>query len=522
MAAILVLSADEELAQDLAGAIGHTGLEAILEPSGAGVLELLSENPPALIVLDLSIDKSTGLDLCHTIRDSSGGALLPILMIGTGEEGVRTFGDALAEGGDYYFEKPIDLKTLISKIQTYVGVKPNPHRQALADSPQKQSDLAKSVEQLMDLGRSFTEGLLGVEEDAPRSGLAEQDLFDTEMVDKDGFAEPLTETLGAGGVGSAVESNQASRDLPPKPAVVTKGLRLKKVETRRDFLKEPTPTKESPVITSEQVEQQDSSARLQEWEKEEEEWVQSETERRLRKLEQENKRQEEEERKRQEEEERKRQEEEERKRQRGRSRTQAARGRRAQAQRGRRAQAARGRSRTQAARGRRAQAARGRRAQAARGRSRTQAARGRSRTQAARGRRAQAAGGRRAQAAGGRRAQAAGGRRAQAAGGRRTQAARGRRAQAARGRRTQAQRGRRAQAARGRRAQAQRGRRTQAQEEEERKRKRKKNENGMRKKNENGMRKKNENGMRKKNANGMRKKNENGMRKNPSNKRTRR
>ena len=159
MATILILEPDEQLAAALSEAIEQAGMRTIVQEGSSGVVDLLTVDPPALIILDLAIDDDQGVKLCHEIRDSEGGELLPILMLGTGEEGVASFGDALSEGGDYYFSKPVEPSKVISKIRTYVGV----DRDAPAAAVVAKSDeggLAERVEQMMDLGETFKDGLL--------------------------------------------------------------------------------------------------------------------------------------------------------------------------------------------------------------------------------------------------------------------------------------------------------------------------------------------------------------------------
>ena len=124
MPVILILTPNEAAFEPLRQAVLKAEMSAVVLTAGKKALDYLAGEPTSLIVLDLAIDSQKGLALCHAIRETATGSLVPILMIGSGEEGVRSFGDALAEGGDYYFDKPVDLPTLISKIQTYVGVAP--------------------------------------------------------------------------------------------------------------------------------------------------------------------------------------------------------------------------------------------------------------------------------------------------------------------------------------------------------------------------------------------------------------
>ncbi|MBN2493846.1 MAG: response regulator [Deltaproteobacteria bacterium] len=180
MAKIWIIEPDPSLASSLSDAVMRAGMLVEVLSEGMEVLEALASDPPGLIVLDLSIGGNRGVDLCHAIRDSAGGDLVPILMLGTGQEGVASFGDALAEGGDYYFEKPVDPDQLISKIRTYVGVDREastvvgapPVSSTSADTSGADA-LPERVEQMLDLGAAFKDGLLAPPQD-PEPGQGSQ------------------------------------------------------------------------------------------------------------------------------------------------------------------------------------------------------------------------------------------------------------------------------------------------------------------------------------------------------------
>ncbi|MBW1807729.1 MAG: response regulator transcription factor, partial [Deltaproteobacteria bacterium] len=169
MAKIMILVPDESLAGSLSEAVQRAGWLSVVYSTGKEALSCFLADQPALVVLDLQIDDSHGVELCRTIRETHGGELIPILLVGTGAEGVQNFGDALVEGGDYYFEKPLELPRVISKIRTYVGIDRDAPTQVgpppvvdtsdQADKDQEK-DLTQRVEQMMDLGAAFKDGLL--------------------------------------------------------------------------------------------------------------------------------------------------------------------------------------------------------------------------------------------------------------------------------------------------------------------------------------------------------------------------
>jgi len=161
MAKILVLVQNAGLASNLEEAVKSSGMIPVVVNQPERFLASFQQETPGLVILDLEVNQGAGLLFCHQLREAPGGELVPILLLGTGREGVRNFGDALAEGGDYYFDKPVDGLKIVSKIRTYVGVDTNPFGENLLQKNKNTPlDLSSRVAQMMDLGQVFNEGLL--------------------------------------------------------------------------------------------------------------------------------------------------------------------------------------------------------------------------------------------------------------------------------------------------------------------------------------------------------------------------
>ncbi len=231
MAKILICDPHETLAAALAEAIRRSGLSTVVVTEAGDVLSALEREQPALVVLDLQLGEGAGLEICRTLRESSAGELVPILFVGTGEDGVKNFGDALAEGGDYYFQKPVDMHKVVSKIRTYVGadkegpaeVKSSPARMTVPDGGVA---LAGRVEQMLDLGTTFQQGRSVPPEkiEGERAEELEQQLFGDEAEKPTETAEPQadlptreeeTTKVEAEPKGAAVDAEDADQLLPP-------------------------------------------------------------------------------------------------------------------------------------------------------------------------------------------------------------------------------------------------------------------------------------------------------------------
>ena len=89
---------------------GHTTLEA---DNGARARELLEQQTPDLVVLDVMLPGIDGLELCRWIRSRS--ELPVILLTARGEEADRIVG--LELGADDYVTKPFSPRELVARVR---------------------------------------------------------------------------------------------------------------------------------------------------------------------------------------------------------------------------------------------------------------------------------------------------------------------------------------------------------------------------------------------------------------------
>jgi DNA-binding response OmpR family regulator len=101
---------------------GHTTLEA---DRGDRAREMLEEQTPDLVVLDVMLPGTDGLELCRWIRARS--ELPVILLTARGEEADRIVG--LELGADDYVTKPFSPRELAARVRTVL------RRSAPADDP---------------------------------------------------------------------------------------------------------------------------------------------------------------------------------------------------------------------------------------------------------------------------------------------------------------------------------------------------------------------------------------------------
>jgi adenylate cyclase len=105
-------------------------LEAVLSPkgfrvaaasSGEGALDVLSNEHPDLVLLDIVMPGMDGYEVCHRIRQNPETAFLPVIMITASgeEEKIR----AIESGADDFVNKPFDQAELLARVRSLVRVK---------------------------------------------------------------------------------------------------------------------------------------------------------------------------------------------------------------------------------------------------------------------------------------------------------------------------------------------------------------------------------------------------------------
>jgi two-component system alkaline phosphatase synthesis response regulator PhoP len=119
MADVLVVEDEESLLQTLRYNLVRAGHEVRLCTDGRIALEMLLENPPDLVLLDLMLPGMDGLELCRRVRAEVANpavAQVPILMLTARDEEIdRVLG--LEIGADDYVTKPFSMHELLARVK---------------------------------------------------------------------------------------------------------------------------------------------------------------------------------------------------------------------------------------------------------------------------------------------------------------------------------------------------------------------------------------------------------------------
>ena len=121
---ILVVDDDTALAEMIGIVLRTEGYEPLFCADGAKAVEHWREQRPDLILLDVMLPGSDGIEICGKIRSESGVPIIMLTARGDTSDVVR----GLEAGADDYIVKPFNPKELVARIRT--RLRPTPQATA--------------------------------------------------------------------------------------------------------------------------------------------------------------------------------------------------------------------------------------------------------------------------------------------------------------------------------------------------------------------------------------------------------
>jgi two-component system KDP operon response regulator KdpE len=111
---ILIVDDEPQITRVLRRSLTAHGYEVRVAADGLAALQTFGDWPPDLVITDLSMPGTDGLQLCRNLRAISQ---LPIIVLSVrGEE--RTKVEALDAGADDYVTKPFGMDELLARIRS--------------------------------------------------------------------------------------------------------------------------------------------------------------------------------------------------------------------------------------------------------------------------------------------------------------------------------------------------------------------------------------------------------------------
>ena len=117
MKKILLIEDDTDLFSLLQYNLEKEGFEMVGSQTGKGAVDLCRSSQPDLVLLDIMLPDSDGLDICKAIRRAPDLSHLPVIFLtARGSETDRIVG--LELGANDYVVKPFFVRELIARIKT--------------------------------------------------------------------------------------------------------------------------------------------------------------------------------------------------------------------------------------------------------------------------------------------------------------------------------------------------------------------------------------------------------------------
>ncbi|WP_095588472.1 response regulator transcription factor [Actibacterium ureilyticum] len=113
-ARILLVEDDFEICEIVTSGLRLEGHEVSVRTFGAGLVEHVAADPPALIVLDRTLPDAEGAELCRALRAAGSGVM--ILML-TARDSLEEKLQGLDAGADDYLTKPFALSELAARVK---------------------------------------------------------------------------------------------------------------------------------------------------------------------------------------------------------------------------------------------------------------------------------------------------------------------------------------------------------------------------------------------------------------------
>jgi len=113
---ILVADDDALVLRSLTFVLERAGFTLRTATNGAEALAIAQEQPPVLALLDVMMPEMTGLELCRTLKNTSGTKHVPVFLV-TARAMVSERARGIAAGADAYITKPFVNKELIEQVR---------------------------------------------------------------------------------------------------------------------------------------------------------------------------------------------------------------------------------------------------------------------------------------------------------------------------------------------------------------------------------------------------------------------
>jgi len=119
---VLIADDDEDIRSIIESAVSALGYRVVAASDGEGAIARCAEALPDLAILDITMPRKNGTEVCRFLKTSPEGAYVPVLFL-TARDGVQEKVEALDGGGDDYLTKPFHYQELQARVRALLRVR---------------------------------------------------------------------------------------------------------------------------------------------------------------------------------------------------------------------------------------------------------------------------------------------------------------------------------------------------------------------------------------------------------------
>lgn len=117
---ILLVEDDPEVADFLETALRGRGFKVLKAAAADRALMLVREQRPDLVLLDLVLPGLSGWDLLRALRRDAETQRLPVIAMSAREKAPGDAAEALYEGADDFFVKPVEPEVVLARVEAHL------------------------------------------------------------------------------------------------------------------------------------------------------------------------------------------------------------------------------------------------------------------------------------------------------------------------------------------------------------------------------------------------------------------
>jgi len=161
---ILVVDDDAVSRQVLRNQLSPEGFSILSARDGVEGLQVLQEEIPDLILLDLMMPRMNGYEFCQRVREEYDMSTLPIIIL-TAKNQAKDMVQSLQSGANDYLTKPFQKVELMARVQNQIKLKQNNElKQKLVQQVQVEKELIASKYKLVKMIQASENALVFVNE----------------------------------------------------------------------------------------------------------------------------------------------------------------------------------------------------------------------------------------------------------------------------------------------------------------------------------------------------------------------